>query len=436
MRTENRVSLNTSPDIPDICMLLDTPITFDSRVQRNAETLAHAGWQVLVLSVSEQNPDQPQRYELRGFSVLEMPIEETPLTRLWDKLMKVLTYVLVVLMLPLPPRFFLWRWLRRVFFGTSRAWLTRYRTITRAVCIIDARIYHANDYLSLVVPRMAAIPQQKVVYDSHELFFDQFRPPTVSRFTLMLTNAKRNIERTIERDLCQQVAGVMTVSDRIADRMAETLQISRPVVVRNLVDIRNTEEPAHEYPTGGRRTIVHTGNLNPGRCLTELIEAVSRLPDDVALVLMGKGWLHDSLLEHADRCGISHRFFIVPPAPPEQIVATMTQADAAAILNPQQGLNRDLTFPQKFFEAIAAGLPMVTGQTTSIMDVMAEFELGLTVDPESPNQIAAAFEQLFDPVNYERYRQNVLRAREVLNWEHEEKRLIEMYQGLLTLLTE
>ncbi len=415
----------------DICVLLDTPITFDSRVQRHAETLARAGWKVMVLSVSTQNPTYSQ-YELRGFNVVEVPVSVTPLARMWDAAMKVLTYLLVILMTPLPQRFLLWRWLRWVFFGTSRAWLTRYRVMNHAVRTIEARFYHANDYLSLVVPRMAGIPQHKVVYDSHELFFDQFRPPTVSKFALVLTDGKRAIERTIERDLCQHSAAVLTVSDRIADHMAEKLQIPRPIVVRNLVDVREIGEPALVYPTDKRRTIVHTGNLNPGRCLDKLIVAVSRLPDDVALVLMGKGWLYDLLLEQAESLGISHRVFIVPPAPPPQIVATMTQADAAAILNPKRGLNRDLTFPQKFFEAIAAGLPMVTGQTTSIMDIMNEFELGLTVDPESPHQIADAFEQLLDPDEYNRYRQNVLHARQILNWEQEEQRLIRLYKQLLT----
>ena len=413
----------------DICMILDTPATFDSRVKREAQSLAAAGWNVLIVSVSPLNNSRSQE-SMDGYIILSVPVEQNQLTKLWDLALKICTYALVLLMLPLPEQFFLWKWLRRLFLGTSRSWLTRYRSLTHEVKQIEATFYHAHDYLNLTVPSMAKLDQKRVIYDSHELFFDQYQPPNISLFVTWLATHKRNIERTIERDLCQQSAAVVTISDRVSDRMADLLSIPRPIVVRNLVDIRNLAEPAYEYPAQGYRRIVHTGNLNPGRRLHELIEAVALLPEDIALILMGKGHLAPSLEEHAVKFGIAERFFIVPPVLPHQIISTMAQADAAVSLIPNQGIHFDLTFPQKFFEAIGAALPIVTGSTSSVLDIINEWDFGVVTDPDDPRAIADAFEELFKAENYTKFKANVENARAVLNWENEEKRLIQLYQTL------
>ncbi|NWG15879.1 MAG: glycosyl transferase, partial [Chloroflexi bacterium] len=52
-------------------------------------------------------------------------------------------------------------------------------------------------------------------------------------------------------------------------------------------------------------------------------------------------------------------------------------------------------------------------------------------DPTDPRSIAEAIQTILQPDNLTRYQENALKAREVLNWEAEEKKLVALYRRIL-----
>jgi glycosyltransferase involved in cell wall biosynthesis len=237
--------------------------------------------------------------------------------------------------------------------------------------------------------------------------------------------------RFVEHRLAPRAAGVITVSEPLADYIAAHLHIPRPLVLMNGVDLRALQAPV-PFERGGRRIIAHSGYLSPGRHLPELVAALTHLPDDVALALVGDGALREKLIAQAQELGVAERLLIVAPVNPHNLPTTLAQADAAVILITADTLNYQFSLPNKFFEAVAAGLPLVYSPIQEIDRLVREYDLGVSCDPTDPRRIAEAIQTILQPENLTRYRENALKAQEVLNWETEEQKLIALYRRLLT----
>lgn len=406
----------------DICMLVEhANLEHDARVMKEASSLAKAGWDVLVVCFN--NGTKPTLEDKNGFRIWRvtlsvpkaspgkpkgsLPSSEDRAAQLYERLTRWFP--------PLKQPYWLFFSIMR------RRWKKK---LLQALPHIEAKVFHAHDYGALLSFNQAGI-KKPIVYDSHELFFDIHRGD--SRYQ----QDKNGYERKIEKRLAQQAVRVITVSDQIAERLEQTLQVPRPIVVRNAVDIRIGDQ-ATTFESDGRKMIVHSGSLSQFRGLLYLVEALQYFPDDVVLVLMGNGSLKSKIVDIAEALGCLDRILFVPPVPVHCVAATMAQAQVGvAMLEPIPTGQYEFALPNKFFEGIAAGLPMITSQNTAIAALMHQYDMGITCDPTDPRQIADAVIEILKPDNQARYRANVAKARQVLNWEHEEQKLISVYQEIL-----
>ena len=371
----------------DICMVLHEEVLHDSRIWREARSLDAQGWRVVVVCIALGNSRLPSVQAMDGFTIWRV---SPAIFR--DRNIKT-TGKLIQLALALPA--VVWR-------------------IRRA----RARVYHAHDFTGLVMVALAGIWRRPVVYDSHELFFDRaFRglPRWIVRLLMLL--------RPLESVLAQRTAAFIATSDSHAELLVKNLNMPYPVIVRNTVDLRRLGEVAAVYPEAGRRLVAHSGHLLGGRHLPELVEALCYLPDDVSLVLMGSGLLETHLRDCAARFEVSDRLMIVPPVPPDSVAPTLAQADLAAVLITSTSVSEYRSIPNKFFEAVAAGLPIVYSAIPEIKRMADQYMIGLACDPTNPRDIAEKIEHMLQPANLARYREHVLALRDVLNWETEQEKV-------------
>jgi glycosyltransferase involved in cell wall biosynthesis len=89
--------------------------------------------------------------------------------------------------------------------------------------------------------------------------------------------------------------------------------------------------------------------------------------------------------------------------------------------------------PNKLFEYMMMGLPVIAPSFPGIVPIVEGGNAGLCVDPARPEQIAAAVNELArSPELRQRMKENGLRlTRERYNWETESAPLIERYRALL-----
>jgi glycosyltransferase involved in cell wall biosynthesis len=272
-----------------------------------------------------------------------------------------------------------------------------------------------------------------LIYDAHELFPDMAakeRP----RYELRGWIA-------YERRLIPQADLVFAVTPSRAEEMRRRFGIDLPQVLRNVPEI--TQPGAGGSPVdlrrefgipGEARLLLYLGVLQRTRGLEDAIRALGLLPDD-HLVMMGSDFLGYAkhLREVATDERVSARLHLRDPVRPHEVVAVARQADVGLVLNHRVGLNNYLSLPNKIFESVAAGVPVVVSDFPDMAALVRQYEVGETCDPTDPGDIARAIEAVTaDPNSHRELRRNAERAAVELSWERESERFLSAVRSLLS----
>lgn len=91
------------------------------------------------------------------------------------------------------------------------------------------------------------------------------------------------------------------------------------------------------------------------------------------------------------------------------------------------------SYSTKIFEYMNIGLPVIASKFPLWQEVIEENECGLCVDPENPDEIAAAIEQILsNPELAAKMGENGIKAiKEKYNWAQEEKKLLGVYKSII-----
>lgn len=377
-------------------MVVHNNVEHDGRVLKEATSLSKNGWNVVIIGIATKEQSSYQVETEQGFQILLVQ------PRIFRKLM--------------PGKY--GQAIRRVVGMFQAGWLARRH---------KAQVYHAHDFTGLLMLVFGLLWQRKIVYDAHELYFEN---SVIGIQTL--TQSVFGRLRFLEKYLAQRSVGVMTVSEPIAEKMSIALSISRPQVVMNAVELRSIIPGVTLDFKPGTQVVAHTGSLTPGRHLPELVSALQYLPNHVILVLIGGGPLKSTLETTAKMLGVSERLVFVPTVPVNAVASTLSQADCAVLMFTPDSLNYEYALPNKFFESIAAGVPLVYGTTQEVNRLASQFGIGQACNPLDPRSIAQAITNVLEPSANSRFKDNTLAARQILNWEQEEMKLVDMYRRIFS----
>jgi glycogen(starch) synthase len=298
-----------------------------------------------------------------------------------------------------------------------------------------AHVWHANDLETL--PVALALRRRhggRVVYDSHEVWMDMPGPSRMGR-------ARRWMLARAEAWMARSADARVTINDALADVLERRWSSERPVVIRSLPR-RWSPPEAFESPLraalvargipADRRVVLYHGNLEAGRGIAHLVAATERV-DEIALAFLGGGSLTTMLDETAARPAFAGRLAVLPPVPPEDVIAWVAGTDISACLIEPTTLSLRLSSPNKLYQAIAAGVLVLGSDMGPIHDDVQRYGVGVTCDPADPVAIAAALRSLlaFPPERIAELRSNARRAHlKELNWEREAARLLAIYEDL------
>jgi glycosyltransferase involved in cell wall biosynthesis len=137
----------------------------------------------------------------------------------------------------------------------------------------------------------------------------------------------------------------------------------------------------------------------------------------------------------AEDVGVAGQLRFVAPAPQEETAALAASADVALVpTEPTTPADR-LGIPQRFFAALAAGLPVVASDTREVGEIVRRTGAGVLYPARSPQDPAALAEGvhtlLADEALLATCAESASRAaREELNWEKESLRLVDLYDAI------
>jgi glycosyltransferase involved in cell wall biosynthesis len=455
-----------------VVMFVYNDVTRDSRVLREAATLVAAGHRVTI--IGRHGPDEREvtRQEHDGFDIVLVPIPHRWRTWVYRYRRPWRMYGLV------RRRFFhhLLRgpagWIRAVAFlglailvaiaslirlpfiaisgglnppkhDSTIDWLIRWRygilgwNRAAAEQAPRADVYHGHDLTALPAAVRAKVRRGGLlVYDSHESFMDSG------------TNVNRSwwgkkILAWFERRQARHATALVTVNRSLGEILGRKFGIRRVVVVYNTptrwaapAERPNLLREATGLPADAPIALYH-GAFFLHRGLEELAGALLEPGmERVHAVYLGYGNREAWLRETAAEPRFGGRIHVVEAVAPAVLPFWVASADVGVMPIQASTLNHRLSSPNKLFESLATGLPVVVSDFLEMRRIVLEDPdgpLGAVCDPADPASVARAIRSILELSDAER---DALRARclraahERWNWETESARLVALYDSL------
>ena len=418
-----------------LAMLVLNDMRLDSRVRREAASLAAAGYDVTVHAVAT-DATRDRAYEaVDGYVIRRHPMLSRPHPDSVTAGSAGSRTATTAVRLTAARAFASTRPLLGGALHFTLNWQLRWSRWGRRVADVaePADVWHAHDLPTLPAALECARRHGgQVVYDSHELYVD-------AGATARLPSLVRRALLRRERQWAERADAVITVNAAVAAVLRDRLGREDVTVVRNCAEPPVGASPLRESIGLHAETplLLYHGSITIGRGLEALIDAM-RLPSltDAHLVLMGYGPLRPALQAHAAASPASDRIHFLAPVAPEAVTTWVSGADVAVMPIEPTTLNHRLSTPNKLFEAIAAGVPVVGPDFEGFRRVVRDAPwgpIGVLHANHAPASIAAAAGELIGLSPSERTemrdRCRTATATE-LRWSIEVERLREVYAGL------
>jgi glycosyltransferase involved in cell wall biosynthesis len=371
-----------------VCILSSVHPCFDVRIfQKQARSLAEAGYQVTVVAIADF-----EEKVVDGIRVLGLP---QPTSRLLRPV----------------------NWWR----------------ILRIALRERADIYHFHDpELLLPAGLIKALTRRPIVYDVHEnypqdILTKEWIPAPLRRLVSPLF-------RVFEDTAVRGMDGVVVVNRHLEGRFEGKATVARVANYSRLVNHGGSKSQPAGGGTSARPYFVYAGRVSDDRGLCECLRALESLGEAAEIVCAGRighvanGELR-ALLEHRQ----AERPLKYLGLLPYEAIPPLYKGALAGLLCFQPTPNNVLGTPNKLFEYMSAGIPVIASDFPFIREVVAEADCGLLVQADDIEQIASAMGQLLhQPQEAARMGENGLRAaRERYNWQVEERKLLSLYETLL-----
>ncbi len=258
---------------------------------------------------------------------------------------------------------------------------------------------------------------KKTVYDAHEYFTEvpelTDRPWVKSVWEWI---AKRTIPGFDLR---------YTVGESLAEIMTAKYHVPFHVI-RNIAPVSPQEVP--HIPLDLRPSVIlYQGALNVGRGLEACILAMKALPD-WHLWLAGEGDITAQLKSLAHASGVGERVRFLGWVNPEDLPALLGKVRLAVNLRERGSLNDYYSLPNKFFDALHAGLPSIHMAYPEYEKIYSRFPCAILIAEPSAGEVVSAVQTLeHDPALWHQMSEACYAASREFHWGKESERLLELY---------
>jgi hypothetical protein len=277
-----------------------------------------------------------------------------------------------------------------------------------AVCAIDL------DTITpcLAISRLKKIPR---IYDAHEFFTglkEVVTRPAIKKFWTK-----------IEKNTVPKFKYGYTVSESIAKEFNRLYKVNY-ATIRNVPILR----PLDHLPVA-EKFILYQGAVNEARGFEFLIPAMKLI--HYKLMICGDGNFMDQLKKLIIKNGVQEKIELKGMLQPPELWKISQQATIGVAFPENIGFNQYFALANKFFDYIHAALPQVTVDFPEYKKLNDKYQVAVLTNSIEPKTIADSVNNLMaDDVLLKQLRQNCLKARIELNWQHEEKKLIHFYQNI------
>lgn len=280
-------------------------------------------------------------------------------------------------------------------------------------------VYFAEDFYTLpFLYFIAKIKRAKVIYNSREIYAflgGHHNRPILSK-----------VVGFIERYFIKKVELVLTTGEMDSEFLEKYYGIKNTLVIRNIPlaqPINYKYDFRKELGIREDKTILlYQGVIIGGRGFKPTLEAMKLLPD-VCLVVLGDGERKNEYEDYAKELGLSDRIYFMGTIAQEELINYTAGGDLGICLIENISVSYYHALPNKLFEYINAGLPVISSNLPQMKKIVENYDAGIVVDDLSAESIASSIKKLINEKGLrEKYSLNCLEASKDLNWQKEYER--------------
>ena len=403
----------------NILMVTADHLMIDRRILQEAKSLVEQGHKVILLAGFECA--QRESYYLDGIQVERFMYD-------WSD-SRFVSIVRRFSWLKTPKIYaFAWKLFR--FWANNMAKINSFEQfVLDRMMEYQVDILHVHDfpmlYPGVILSKVRLVP---LIYDAHELYYAQ---------TQLSPQIQKKYMR-LEEKLIPYAKVVITVNPYIAVIMAERYKIPLPRVILNAaiwqekVMVNELRErfglPQH------KKVVLYQGWISPNRGIEHLVDAAEYFDTDICLIIIGYGDFELELKKQVAEKNLSDRVYFYGGVPSAELHPLTCSADLGII--PYHGVDENNYYcsPNKLFEFMVSGLPIIANNLPFLSDIIGKYKNGILVDLSSPQKLATEINRIL--TNREALDHLRLRAEQAgkdLNWQDEQQKLLAIYKEIEAL---
>jgi glycosyltransferase involved in cell wall biosynthesis len=263
---------------------------------------------------------------------------------------------------------------------------------------------------------ISKVKKTKRVYDAHELFCEM--KEIVTRPAIYKTWKKT------ERFTVPKFPNGYTVNRPIAHEFEKMYGVEYEVI-RNIALLKEIQPVEKE-----EKFILYQGAVNEGRSFETLIPSFKDI--NCKLVICGDGNFMQQARQLVAANHLTNKIIFKGRIKPDELTLITQQAYIGITLFDDQGLSNYFSLANRFFDYLHAGIPQLCVNYPVYKEINSNLPVAVLIDDTSSNNIANQLNNLLEnEVLYNELVKNCLTVRQTLNWQQEEKKLIQFYKNLL-----
>jgi glycosyltransferase involved in cell wall biosynthesis len=195
-----------------------------------------------------------------------------------------------------------------------------------------------------------------------------------------------------EREVLARADGVIVLTEGL-----RRILIDREMAPGRIGVGGSALHPWPPSPKSEHRTdIAYIGSLDPHKGVGLLVRALTQLPSEVRLRLIGHGRHHEPLLRRAEELGVAARLVLAGWFAPAELPSALAECFAAAVPLEDCFYNRHVTSPMKLFDYVRAGVVPVVPRMPVFEELFGEHGGALFVPAGDASGFGRALQSLYE----------------------------------------